>query len=101
MLLSSSLFVTPVKDTVWWNTPGGKVTEHRNPSAASCSLTLFDSGGSVTFEWIDPAEAQVSAVDRNWQFPDNQKMPVAMQLGEVWVSNHNGSAIIEAVGHGN
>jgi len=100
ILLSSSLFVTSVKDTVWWNTPGGKVTEHRDRNAASCSLTLYNDDGSVTFEWDDPGKVLVTAVDKKWEFPDTGRMPVAMALGDVWLSNHSGSAIIDAVGHG-
>jgi len=100
ILLSSSLFVTFVKDTVWWNTPGGNVTEHRDRNVASCSLTLYNDDGSVTFEWDDPGKVLVTAVDKKWAFPDTGRMPVAMQLGDVWLSNHGGSAVIDAVGHG-
>src|SRR5271166_6514638 len=100
MLLSSTLFVTAVKDTVWWNTPGGEVTEHRGQTAASCSLMLYDDSGSVIFEWDDPGRTFVTATDRNWQFTDDGKMPAAIQLGDVWLSNSGGSVIIEAVGHG-
>jgi hypothetical protein len=85
MLVASSLFVMPVKDTVWWETPGGQVTEHQDDSDRSCSLMLYDDAG----------------IDWDWQFPDNWKMPVAIQLGDVWLSNRGDSAVIEAVGHGN
>src|SRR5208283_292755 len=75
MLLSSMLFLTAVKDTVWWNTPGGEVMEHRDQAAASCSLMLYDDSGSVIFAWDDPGRTFVTAIDRNWQFPDDGKMP--------------------------
>jgi hypothetical protein len=101
MLLASSLLVTPVKDTVWWETPGGQVTEHEDDSDRSCSLMLYDHAGAVTFEWSDPGTVLVTAIDWDWQFPDNWKMPVAMQVGDVWLSSPNDSAVIEAVGHGN
>lgn len=101
MLLSSSLFATPVKDTVWWDTPGGKVTEHRDETDTGCSLMLYDDDGSVTFEWDDPSRTLVTAINWNWQFPVDWKMPVAMQLGEVWLTNRADSVVIEAVGHGN
>jgi len=100
MLLSSTLFVTAVKDTVWWNTPGGEVTEHRGQTAASCSLMLYDDSGSVIFEWDAPGRTFVTASDRDWQFPDEGKMPAAIQVGDVWLSNGGGSVVIEAVGHG-
>ncbi len=101
MLLSGFLFTMPVKDTVWWQTPGGTVTEHRSPTDTSCSLMLYDEDGSVTFEWNDPNRVFVTAIDWDWQFPDNWRVPVAMRLGEVWLSAHGNSAVIEAVGHGN
>jgi hypothetical protein len=101
LLVSSFLSVTPAKDTVWWNTPGGTVTEHSDQNAATCSLMLYQSGGSVTFEWSDPTRTLVAASDQNWQFRDDQEMPIAMELGDVWLSDHAGSAIIEALGHGN
>ena len=101
LLVSSFLSVTPAKDTVWWNTPGGTVTEHGDQNAATCSLMLYQSGGSVTFEWSDPTRTLVAASDQNWQFRDDQEMPIAMELGDVWLSDHAGSAIIAALGHGN
>jgi hypothetical protein len=101
MILSGSLFATAVNDTVWWETPGGKVTEDRGPAGASCSLTFYDDSGSVVFDWADPGRTVVTAIDWSWEFPADWKMPSAMQLGVVWLSNGGGSAIIEAVGHGN
>ena len=100
MLISSALFVTPVKDTVWWDTPGGKVTAHSDPTAANCSLMLYDDNGSVTFTWDNSGKIIVTAIDPNWQFPDNWTVPVAMQLGDAWVNNGANSAVIEGVGHG-
>jgi hypothetical protein len=101
ILVSSSLFVTPVKDTVWWDTPGGTVTEHRDQAGVTCSLMLYDAGGSVVFEWGDAGRTLVTAIDWDWQLPDNWKMPVAMQIGDEWLSNGGDSAVIQAVGHGN
>jgi hypothetical protein len=100
MLISTALFVTPAKDTVWWNTPGGKVTGHSDPTANRCSLMLYDNDGSVSFEWDDQGRILVIAIDRNWRFPDNSKVPVTMQLGDASLTNRDGSAVIEAVGHG-
>jgi hypothetical protein len=93
--------VTPVKDTVWWDTPGGKVMEHHDDTDTSCSLMFYDNSGSVTFDWADPGRVSITAINWDWQFPDNWKMPVAVQLGDVWLSNRGDSAVIEAVGHGN
>jgi hypothetical protein len=100
MLLSSFLIMMPVHDTVWWETPGGKVTEHSDETDTSCSLMLYDDDGSVTFEWDDPRRVLVTAIDWDWQFPDDWKVPVAMQLGDVWLTNRADSVVIEAVGHG-
>jgi hypothetical protein len=101
MLLSGALLAMPVKDTVWWDTPGGKVTEHRDARDTGCSLMLYDDAGSVTFEWDDPGRTLVTAINWNWQLPDNWNVPIAMQFGDAWLSNGGDSAVIEAVGHGN
>jgi hypothetical protein len=101
MLISGALFATPAKDTVWWNTPGGKVTGHSDPTGSRCSLMLYDNDGSVSFEWDDQGRIFVIVIDQSWQFPDNSKVAVKMQLGNVSLLNRDGSAVIEAVGHGN
>jgi hypothetical protein len=101
MLLISSLLVMPANDTVWWDTPGGKVFEHRDDAEANCSLMFYNDEGSVTFDWADQNKTLVTAINSNWQFPDDWETPVAMQLGEVWLDNHRDSVIIQAVGHGN
>lgn len=101
MLFSGALLATPVKDTVWWNTPGGTVTEHRDAHNATCSLMLYDDAGSVTFEWDDPGRTLVTAINGNWQFPDQWKVPLAMEFGDAWLSNGSNSAVIDGVGHGN
>jgi hypothetical protein len=101
MLLASSLLVTTVKDTVWWNTPGGQVLEHRDDTGANCSLMLYDDNGSVVFQWDGTSKTLVTAIDWRWQFPDNWALPVAVQLGDVWLSEGGNSVVIQAVGHGN
>lgn len=101
ILLSSSLLIMPAKDTVWWETAGGRVMEHQSDTDMSCSLMFYDDSGSVTFEWVDPGKILITAINWDWQFPDNWRMPVAMQLGDEWLSNSSASAVIEAVGHGN
>jgi hypothetical protein len=100
MLLSTTLFVTPAKDTVWWDTPGGKVTGHKDGTDNRCSLMLYDNGGSVSFEWDGQGRIMVIVIDQNWHFPDDWQVPLAIQLGDAWLTDHNGSALIEAVGHG-
>jgi hypothetical protein len=100
MLLSSALLVTPVKDTVWWDTPGGKVTEHQDGDSIGCVLMLYNDAGSVTFEWDNSGRTLVTAINWDWQLPDNWRVPVAMQFGDAWLSNGGDSAVIEGVGHG-
>ncbi len=100
-LLMGPLLASQVKDTVWWETPGGKVTEHRDSSGASCSLMLYNDAGSVFFQWTDGGTILATAIDWNWQFPEDSPMPVAMQLGNEWWSNGGDSAIIQGEGHGN
>lgn len=93
--------MTPVKDTVWWNTPGGKVTEHRDQAGTSCTLMLYNDAGSVFFEWTGASAIVATAINGNWRFPENSKMPVAMQMGDAWWSNGADSTIIQGEGHGN
>jgi len=100
LLISTSLSVLPVKDTVWWDTSGGKVLEHRDQTDVTCSLMLYDDNGSVTFQWDDPGRTTVTAININWQFPDDWKLPLAMRVGDVWLSDRGGSVVTEAVGHG-
>lgn len=100
MILAVSMPVTPVKDTVWWNTVGGQVTEHRDQARSDCSLSLYSDQGSVAFTWDDPGALTVTAVARKWQFPDGWHVPLAMQVGDAWLSNGGDSAVIQAVGHG-
>lgn len=101
MLLSASLLTTTVKETLWWDTPGGKVTEQRDQTTANCSLMLYGRDGSVIFEKDSRGKTAATAIGWSWQFPKGWKMPVAVQLGNVWLSNAGGSAIIQAVGHEN
>lgn len=101
MFLSFPLLVTPVKDTVWWNTAGGKVTQNRDSAGNMCSLMLYNDAGSVFFEWAGGGSILVTAINWNWQFPEDSQMPVAMQLGTEWWSNGADSAIIQGEGHGN
>ena len=83
MLILGALLAVPVKDTVWWDTPGGKVTEHQTADSTSCSLMLYNDSGSVTFEWDDQGQEQVTAINWNWQFPDNWRVPMTMQFGDT------------------
>ena len=101
LLVSGVLLAMPVKDTVWWETPGGKVMEHRDANDVNCSLMLYDDAGSVTFDWDDPGRTLVTAINWSWQFPDAWNVPLAMRFGDAWLSNGGDSAVIDAVGHGN
>lgn len=100
LLLANLLLATPVKDTVWWNTQGGRVMEHRDQSVASCSLLVYDADGSVTFDRDASGETTVTASASRWLFRAGTKTPVALQLGEEWLSNHGGSLVIEATADG-
>jgi hypothetical protein len=100
MLLAGSLFGTQVNDTVWWNTPGAKVVEHREQNPASCSLMFYNDDGNIIFDWDASGKLLVIATDRRWNFPYSNQMPVAVEVGDVWLTNHSGSEVIDAVAHG-
>ena len=62
---------------------------------------LYNDSGSVTFEWDDQGQEQVTAINWNWQFPDNWRVPMTMQFGDTLLNTgSSSSAVIEAVGHG-
>ncbi|HYZ23713.1 MAG TPA: hypothetical protein VE690_16310 [Rhodopila sp.] len=92
--------VIPVKDTVWWNGTGGVVTEHREDNAAACTLTFRGDNGTIAFNWEGTGRTSVTVIDPDWQLSDDQPLPVAMQVGDVWLSNGGNSAVIEGQGHG-
>lgn len=100
MLLSGSLFGTQVNDTVWWDTPGAKVVEHRDQNPASCSLMFYGDDGNIIFDWDASGKLLVMATNRRWNFPDSSQMPVAVEVGDVWLTNHSGSEVVDAVAHG-
>ena len=101
LLLASSLLAIPVKDTVWWNSTAGTVTEHRDDNGADCSLTFQNDAGNVVFRWDGSGAVSVTAIDWNWELPDDWRVPVAMRIGDTWLSNAGNSAVITGVGHGN
>jgi hypothetical protein len=43
----------------------------------------------------------VTAINSDWQFPTDRSVPVAMQVGDVWLASRTDSVVIDAVGHGN
>lgn len=100
VILATSLFVQPIADTVWWNTVGARVTEHRDQQGASCSLTFFNDNGTVAFQWDKNGETSLTANDRAWNFRDDPHVPVAVQVGGTWLSNGGNSAIIDASANG-
>jgi hypothetical protein len=101
LLITGLLLATPVKDTVWWNTTGGTVMEHRDENGANCALTLQSDAGNVVFEWRDAGRVSVTAINWSWELPADWHLPVAIQIGDVWLSNGGNSAIIQGVSHGN
>jgi hypothetical protein len=101
MVVAGTLAVADVNDTVWWNTTGGRVTEHRDADRVTCSLRIYDQAGSLTFERArGSAGYTISAVDPRWAFPVGWGGPVALRVGDAWLSNGGGSVVLDAVGDG-
>ena len=98
LLTSSLLFGTPVKDTVWWNTEGGRVLEHRDGAVATCTLWLIDQDSRVAFTWAKGQPVSVAAISPALSMPsDSPRMPVSLQIGDAWLNN---AQPYDAVGFG-
>lgn len=75
--------------------------EHRDGNGAQCVLTFQNDTGSVVFEWQQAGPAVVTVADQAWRFSSNGPLPVAMRVGDTWLSNGGNSAVLEAEAHGN
>jgi hypothetical protein len=94
---------TPVKDqdTVWWNTTGANVIEHRDANGSVCSLAMFDNKTNILITWQAKAEAElVTVINPVLSFTDMQKLPIAIQIGNDWLLNQD-TMLLDATAHGN
>lgn len=97
-LLTGSLLLTPVKDTVWWNTESGQVLGHRDNATATCTLWLFDKDGRIAFTWAKDQPLSVSAISPALTMPkDASRMSVSLQIGDGWL---NDGKPYDAIGFG-
>ncbi len=96
LLLASYLTITPIADTIWWNTAGGRVVGHKDEHGSSCTLFLTNSDGTISFTWEPDKQTFMSIIKPDWQFADSD-VSVAVRIGDVWLDNGNGSPNIEAI----
>jgi hypothetical protein len=89
--------VTPVADTVWWNTNGGNVSEHRDSETATCSLRIDNDDGQFLFVWDRTLPTRVTVVRNDWKFQPDDIANIAMRVGNVWLSGGNGAPNIPAI----
>ena len=87
MLLFAASLVLPVTDTVWWQTPGGSVTEVHDAKRAECSLTFYDSQQQFVFTWQRGQPFHGFAVRDDWHFDRNTKMTVNLKIGSHLIAN--------------
>lgn len=80
LLVVGFLSVVPIKDTVWWNTPGGKVIGNKNDAESSCSLMLYDNATNVVIEWVYPNQIFVIVTNSDLKIPVNERISVGMQI---------------------
>lgn len=99
VLVATTLIITPAKETVWWKTTGSQVLENRDKDHAECTLWLHGTDGGVFFNWMQGGTLTALVVDQAWQFADNVKLSVAIQIGDTWVSNEHGSTVMDGIGH--
>ncbi len=96
LLLTSFFVITPIADTIWWNTSGGRVVGHKDERGTSCTLFLTNSDGTISFTWEPDKQPLMSVIKSDWQFADND-VNVAVRIGTTWLDNGNGSPNIEAI----
>jgi hypothetical protein len=96
-ILLSSLLVTPVADTVWWNTNGGNVSERRDSETATCTLRIDNDDGQFQFTWDRNLPTRITASRNDWKFQPDEIATVAMRVGSVWLGNGNGTPNIPAI----
>jgi hypothetical protein len=93
----SALVLTPVADTVWWNTTGGNVKQHRDQDGASCTLVVENESGQFTFVWDLNLPAYATVTHEDWAFPPGQITAVAVKIGDVWLERGNGAPNLMAM----
>jgi hypothetical protein len=96
-LLLPALLLTPVADTVWWNTEGGNVTQHRDQDDVTCTLTLENDQGRFQFVWDRNLPARITVSRQGWRNVPDQITTVAMRIGDGWLEHGNGKPNITAM----
>lgn len=96
-ILLSSLVLTPVKDELWWRTPGGEVTEHRDRTTADCTLRLDSDAGSLAFIWARTLPTRVVVEKPGWTIAPDRITTVAIRIGDVWLDGGDGTPNIPAM----
>ena len=86
--------VTPIKEIVWWNTTGGKVIQQKDQNESSCSLILDDNSETIAITW-DSNLAYMTFLKSSWNLIGSTSQ-VAVQIGDIWLENGNGTPNIEA-----
>jgi hypothetical protein len=100
MIVSGLLLLTPVKDTIWWKSEGGNVTQHNS----DCSLWLFNQNGSILFSWPKGSETEsVIVINPAWHYPMDRKLAITMQIGNNWLGDvtTEQSVPLNAIGNDN
>jgi hypothetical protein len=96
-ILISSLLLAPVADTVWWRTPGGNVTQHREQDTSTCTLDINNGQGGFAFVWDHEQPTRVIAAQEGWRLASNQITTISMRIGDVWLEDGNGAPNIMAM----
>jgi hypothetical protein len=96
-ILLSGLLLTPVADTVWWNTNGGNVSERRDSETATCTLRIDNDDGQFRFAWDRELPARITVSNNDWKFQPDEIATVAMRIGNVWLAGGDGTPNIPAI----
>jgi hypothetical protein len=84
-------------DTVWWNSTAGSVVQHRDADTVTCSMTLKSDAMQVHFIWGAGLPPRVVVERGDWRFQPGSMMDIAMQIGDLWIGDRNGTAAVPAM----
>jgi len=91
------LLLTNAADTVWWNSFGGSVKEHRDRNTVTCTLTLQDPQSQVAFTWSNRLPLRVVVESKALSFRPGEILQIAMRIGNVWLARGDGKPNIPAI----
>lgn len=92
LIMTALLLVSPAADTTWWSTDGAKVIEQSEGNNHYCLLMFHNNYGAIIFGWDRNGQKHLTAIRRDWQYPQGSDVSVAVQIGNTWLREGDGLA---------